>query len=61
MITAMHATIGKAVAKGDNLATLEAMKMQTNILSPADGTVAEVLAGMGDAVESGDLMIKLRA
>jgi biotin carboxyl carrier protein len=37
------------------------MKMQTNILSPADGTVAEVVAGLGEAVESGDLMIKLRA
>jgi pyruvate carboxylase len=61
MITAMHATVGKAVAKGDKLATLEAMKMQTNILAPADGTVAEVLAGMGEAVEAGDLMIKLRA
>ena len=61
MITAMHATVGKAVTKGDKLATLEAMKMQTHILAPTDGTVAEVLAGLGEAVEAGDLMIKLRA
>ena len=27
------------------------MKMQTNILAPADGTVAEVLAGVGEALE----------
>ncbi len=37
------------------------MKMQTNILAPADGTVAEALVSIGDAVEAGDLMIKLRA
>ncbi|MEQ1850658.1 MAG: pyruvate carboxylase [Chthoniobacteraceae bacterium] len=61
MLTALEATVGKAVAKGDKLATLEAMKMQTNLLAPADGTVAEVLAGVGEAVEAGDLIIKLRA
>ena len=37
------------------------MKMQTNLLAPADGTVAEVLVSVGEAVEAGDLMIKLRA
>jgi len=37
------------------------MKMQTNILAPCAGTVAEVLGGIGEAVEAGDLMIKLRA
>jgi len=60
MVTALNASVGKAVAKGDKLATLEAMKMQTNILAPADGTVAEVLVSVGEAVEAGDLMIKLR-
>ena len=60
MITAFEASVGKAVSKGDKLATLEAMKMQTNILAPTDGTVAEVLVSIGDAVEAGDLMIKLR-
>jgi biotin carboxyl carrier protein len=48
-------------AKGDKLVPLEAMKMQTNILAPADGVIAEVLVAVGDAVESEDLMIKLRA
>jgi pyruvate carboxylase len=61
MVTALEATVGKAVTKGDKLATLEAMKMQTNLLAPADGTVAEVLVSVGEAVEAGDLMIKLRA
>ena len=61
MITVLNASVGKAVTKGEKLATLEAMKMQTNLLAPSDGTVAEVLVSVGEAVEAGDLMIKLRA
>jgi pyruvate carboxylase len=61
MVTALSATVGGKVAKGDKLATLEAMKMQTNILAPADGVIAEVLAAIGDSVESSDLIVKLRA
>jgi pyruvate carboxylase len=60
MVTVLEASVGKAVAKGAKLATLEAMKMQTNILAPADGTIIEVLVTAGDAVEAGDLMIKLK-
>ena len=37
MVTALSATVGGKVAKGDKLATLEAMKMQTTIYAPADG------------------------
>ncbi len=60
MVTALSATVGGKVAKGDKLATLEAMKMQTNILAPADGVIAEVLVTVGDTVESSDLIVKLR-
>ncbi|HET6409727.1 MAG TPA: pyruvate carboxylase [Chthoniobacteraceae bacterium] len=61
MVTALSATVGGKVAKGDKLATLEAMKMQTNILAPTDGVIAEVLATAGDSVEAGDLIVKLRS
>jgi pyruvate carboxylase len=60
MVTALSASVGSKVAKGDKLATLEAMKMQTNILAPADGIIAEVLVAVGDSVEAGDLIAKLR-
>ena len=60
MVTVLEASVGKAVTKGAKLATLEAMKMQTNLLAPADGTVIEVLVTVGEAVETGDLMIKLK-
>ncbi len=43
MVTALNATVGGKVAKGDKLVTLEAMKMQTTIYAHGDGVVAEVL------------------
>jgi len=49
------------VAKGDKLLTLEAMKMQTTIYAPADGVVDEICVANGDALESKDLILKLRA
>jgi pyruvate carboxylase len=61
MVTALSATVGGKVAKGDKLAVLEAMKMQTTIYAPADGVIAEVAASQGDSLEAGDLLVKLRA
>jgi pyruvate carboxylase len=49
------------VAKGDKLATLEAMKMQTTIYAPADGVIAEVAVAVGDSLDAGDLLLALRA
>ncbi|HWB58824.1 MAG TPA: pyruvate carboxylase [Chthoniobacteraceae bacterium] len=60
MVTALSATVGSKVAKGDRLLTLEAMKMQTTIYAPADGVIDEILAHVGDSVESKDLLVKLR-
>jgi pyruvate carboxylase len=61
MVTALSATVGGKVAKGDKLATLEAMKMQTTIYAPADGVIAEVAVAVGDSLEGGDLLLKLRS
>jgi len=61
MVTALNATLGGKVAKGDKLATLEAMKMQTTIYAPADGVISEVGVAVGDSLDAGDLLLKLRA
>ncbi len=61
MVTALSATVGGKVSKGDKVATLEAMKMQTTIYAPADGVIAEVPVAIGDSLEAGDLLVKLRA
>jgi pyruvate carboxylase len=60
LVTALSASVGAKVAKGDKLVTLEAMKMQTTIYAPCDGVVGELAVHVGDAVESKDLLLKLR-
>jgi pyruvate carboxylase len=57
----LSATVGGKVGKGDRLATLEAMKMQTTLYAHAEGHVTEVLVALGDSVEAGDLLVRLRA
>ncbi len=61
MITSLAVSVGGKVAKGDKLVTLEAMKMYTTINAPAAGVVEAIHAQVGDAVESKDLLVKLRA
>ncbi len=60
MITSVGPGNGARVAKGDKLLTLEAMKMQTTLYAPANGVVEELLVGVGDAVDGGDLLVRLR-
>ncbi len=60
MVTALNVTVGGKVSSGDKLATLEAMKMQTTLYAHADGVVEQISAEVGEAVESGDLLVKIR-
>ena len=50
---------GHAVKEGDNLLTVEAMKMNTSVNSPKAGTVAEILTTVGSAVDEGQALIRL--
>lgn len=38
---------------------LEAMKMENEIVSPQDGTVASIQVSVGSAVEAGDTLASL--
>jgi biotin carboxyl carrier protein len=48
---------GQAVARGDVLLILEAMKMENEIKAPADGTVKEVPVSEGARVTEGDVLV----
>ena len=50
---------GDAVKAGQVLLTLEAMKMETEINAPADGTVKGILVAVGDAVQGGQGLVAL--
>jgi pyruvate carboxylase subunit B len=52
----IEVSIGQAVKKGDNLITIEAMKMEQEIKATADGTVAAINVAQGDTVESGQVV-----
>ena len=51
------AKAGDAVKSGQVLLILEAMKMQNEIMAPADGTIADVRVSAGSTVNTGDVMI----
>jgi len=61
LVTVISVSVGAKVAKGEKLLTLEAMKMQTTIYAPCDGVVDETYVRVSDAVESKDLLLRLRA
>ena len=59
LVKAVFVAAGQAVAAGDRLAVLEAMKMEHTLTAARDGVVAEVLAQAGDQVEAGAALILL--
>jgi glutaconyl-CoA/methylmalonyl-CoA decarboxylase subunit gamma len=58
-VVSIDAQPGQKVEAGAQLLTLEAMKMNTYVFAPAAGTVKEVLVAAGDAVEEGQVLVKL--
>ena len=50
---------GDAVAKGQKLLTLEAMKMEHGLIAPFDGVVTELLVSAGAQVEVEALLAKV--
>ena len=59
LVKAVLARPGQAVAEGDRLAVLEAMKMEHSLLAARDGIVAEVLVADGAQVEAGAALVRL--
>lgn len=58
-VVTVQVTKGQAVKQGDQLVVLEAMKMNTYIYAPQDGTVAEILVNVGDAVAEGQPVLRI--
>lgn len=58
-IVSIDCQVGQKVAAGDKLVTVEAMKMNTFVNANADGTVSEIVVKPGDAVEEGQVLVKV--
>merc|ERR1711871_960813 len=52
---------GEAVASGQSLVKVEAMKMETEIKATGAGTVVRVAVSGGQTVAAGDLLVELAA
>ncbi len=61
LLRQVEVAAGETVAKGQRLATLEAMKMEHGLAAARDGVVAEVVASEGSQVEAGAPLIRLEA
>ena len=51
--------LGDSVKRGQGLLILEAMKMQNELASDADGVVTEILVSEGQMVEAGALLLRV--
>jgi len=60
-VLATQVVAGAAVAKGDLLVILEAMKMEHRITAPRDGVVESVHVNVGEQVENAQLLVTLAA
>ncbi len=58
-VASIAVSVGQRVARGDVVATLEAMKMEAAVRAEIDGEVAEVVVQPGMQVDPKDLMIVL--
>ena len=56
-IVAVKAQAGASVKKGDAVLVLEAMKMETTVVSKITGTVDKIYVQQGDTVSQDDLLI----
>ena len=59
VIIDVKVNVGDAVAKGQTVAILEAMKMENNINSDRDGKVVSIAVNKGETVADGAVLITL--
>ncbi|HYN19103.1 MAG TPA: biotin/lipoyl-containing protein, partial [Actinomycetes bacterium] len=57
----VHVAEGQRVAEGEPLAVVEAMKMETPLLAPFDGSVVGVSCAVGGPVAAGQVVVEVKA
>jgi biotin carboxyl carrier protein len=55
-VSALPLQVGASVKEGDDIAVVEAMKMEIPLASPANGRIKTILVAVDDVVEEGQAM-----
>ncbi|MCI5167455.1 MAG: pyruvate carboxylase [Candidatus Electrothrix sp. GM3_4] len=58
-VSAINVKEGQEIAEGEQVMVLEAMKMQTPVVSEVAGTVKTISVKVGDAIKVGDKLLKV--
>jgi pyruvate carboxylase len=58
-VTVLYVKTGQHVKKGERLLVMEAMKMQSTVYAPIEGTVKTLAVGAHDNVEARDLLLTI--
>ena len=56
-VSALPLAVGAAVKAGDDIAIVEAMKMEIPVSSPASGTIKALLVAVDDVVQEDQALI----
>ena len=59
VIAVWEKQVGEAVAEGETIAIIETEKIETELPSPADGTVLELLYPEGTTVDIGTVIARI--
>lgn len=59
LVVRVEVEVGQRVAAGQGMVIVEAMKMENELKSPADGIVASITIAAGQTVEKGALLLTL--
>jgi propionyl-CoA carboxylase alpha chain len=60
MVVAILVKKGDRIYRGQDLVSIESMKMESFVASPSDGLVEKIDVNSGQTVETGDILIKIK-
>jgi biotin carboxyl carrier protein len=58
-VVKLHVAVGDAIAAGDSVVVLEAMKMENELRASRDGVVASIAVSAGDSVDTNQLLLAI--
>jgi propionyl-CoA carboxylase alpha chain len=60
LLTRLTVEVGEVIEAGQNVAVIEAMKMENTLAAQIRGTVLEILANVGDNLNVDDVILSLK-